>query len=71
MIYVDVPSGQAIIIGDLAYLVDPGVTEQRPPGYVVSMADTLAGLARIKRDAVHILPMHDEAVYTKYPEGIR
>jgi N-acyl homoserine lactone hydrolase len=71
MIYVDVESGQAIIIGDLAYMVDPGVTEQRPPGYVVDMHDTLAGLARIKRDAVHVLPMHDPAVFEKYPSGIR
>ena len=71
MIYVDVASGQAIITGDLAYLADPGVTEQRPPGYVVNMADTLAGLARIKRDALHVLPMHDHAVFEQYPDGVR
>jgi glyoxylase-like metal-dependent hydrolase (beta-lactamase superfamily II) len=71
MVYVDVPSGQAIIVGDLAYLTDPGVTEGRPPGYVVSMEDTLAGLARAKREGLHHLPMHDVAVYEKYPDGVR
>lgn len=29
------------------------------------------GLARIKRDATHILPTHDASVYEKYPDGIR
>ena len=70
MIYVDVPSGQAIITGDNAYFVEPGVTMGIPPGYVISLPDALAALARIKRDGVHILPMHDAAVYERYPDGI-
>jgi len=71
LIYVDVPSGQAIICGDAAYLVDPAVTQGLPPAYVISMPDALDALARIKRDADHVLPMHDASVLAKYPEGIR
>ncbi len=70
MIYADVPSGQAIITGDNAYFVEPAVTMGIPPGYVVSLPDALAALARIKRDGVHILPMHDAAVYERYPDGV-
>ena len=51
MVYVDVPSGQAVICGDIAYLADPGVTQGIPPGYIVSLPDALAALARVKRDA--------------------
>jgi glyoxylase-like metal-dependent hydrolase (beta-lactamase superfamily II) len=71
MVYVDVPSGQAIIVGDLAYLIDPGITEGRPPGYVLSVGDTLAGLAKAKREGDYLLPMHDAAVYELYADGIR
>jgi N-acyl homoserine lactone hydrolase len=70
MVYVDVASGQAIICGDNAYLVDPGVTMGIPPGYIVSLPDTLAALAQVKRDGKHILPMHDETVYAAYPDGV-
>jgi N-acyl homoserine lactone hydrolase len=71
MVYVDVPSGQAVICGDVAYLEDPGVTQGIPPGYFVSLPDALAGLERVKRDADYVLPMHDAAVYDKYPDGVR
>jgi glyoxylase-like metal-dependent hydrolase (beta-lactamase superfamily II) len=70
MVYVDVPSGQAVICGDIAYLIDPSVTEGVPPGYTINMADNLAALARVKRDAVHVLPMHDPVVHERYPNGI-
>lgn len=70
MVYVDVPSGQAIICGDNAYLINPSVTMGIPPGYFVSLADTVAALARVKRDGKHILPMHDDSVYTTYPQGV-
>ncbi len=42
----------------------------RPPGYVVSLADALAAIARIRRDADHVLPMHDNAVFDAYPDGV-
>lgn len=71
MIYVDVPSGQAIIVGDLAYRVEPGITHVVPPGYSLSVEDTVNGILRAKRDGVHLLPMHDAAVYEKYPDGVR
>jgi len=70
MVYVDVASGQAVICGDIAYLADPGVTQGIPPGYIISLPDTLAALARVKRDALHVLPMHDGTVYEKYPGGV-
>ncbi len=70
LIEVDVDSGLAVITGDLAYLVDPAVTLQIPPGYVTNLEETMLGLARIKRDADHVLPMHDAAVYDRYPDGI-
>lgn len=70
MVYVDVASGQTVICGDIAYLADPGVTQGIPPGYIISLPDTLAALARVKRDALHVLPMHDATVYRKYPDGV-
>lgn len=71
MVYVDVPSGQAIIIGDIAYVLDPGITEEKPPGYSLDLADTLAAIRRAKRDGDHLLPMHDPGVLERYPEGLR
>jgi N-acyl homoserine lactone hydrolase len=71
IVYVDVPSGQAIICGDAAYVIDPSVTQGIPPTYVISMPDALAALARIKRDADHVLPMHDATILTTYREGVR
>jgi len=71
MVYVDVPSGQAVITGDNVYLADPGVTQGIPPGYYVNLFEVAAALERIKADAVHVLPMHDETVYERYPDGVR
>ena len=71
LVEVDLDSGLAVITGDLVYLAEPGLTMQIPPGYVTDLAETMLGLARIKRDAVHALPMHDGAVYDRYPEGVR
>ena len=70
MVYVDVPSGQAVITGDEVYALDPGLTEGIQPGYVYSSACTHAALRRIKRDAVHPLPSHEPAIYDLYPDGV-
>jgi ribonuclease BN (tRNA processing enzyme) len=53
------------------YLADPSVTEQVPPGYVTSIEETMRALERIRREADHVLPMHDPAVYERYPDGVR
>jgi glyoxylase-like metal-dependent hydrolase (beta-lactamase superfamily II) len=71
MLYVDLDSGQAIITGDIVYLLDPGLEQQLPPGYWVSLPDLLAALARIKQDAAYALPSHDPAVYERYAAGVR
>jgi glyoxylase-like metal-dependent hydrolase (beta-lactamase superfamily II) len=71
MLEVELESGLAIVTGDVAYLADPGVTEQVPSGYWVDLGDVLAALARIKRDATHVLPSHDPAVHERYADGIR
>jgi len=71
MAYVDVPSGRAVITGDNVYLADPGVTQGVPPGYFVNLFEVTAALERIKADADHVLPMHDETVYDRYPGGVR
>jgi len=68
---VSLGSGLAIIIGDTAYLEDPGVSQQVPPGYVTSVEETMRALGRIRRDADHVLPMHDPAVHERYPDGVR
>lgn len=70
-IEVQLDSGLAVITGDNAYLADPSVTQQRPPGSVTDLEQTMRALARIKRDAQHVLPMHDPAVYERYPHGVR
>jgi glyoxylase-like metal-dependent hydrolase (beta-lactamase superfamily II) len=71
MLYVDLASGQAIITGDIVYLLDPGLEQELPPGYWSSLCDVLAALARIKRDAAYALPSHDPAVYERYGGGVR
>ena len=70
MLEIDLASGMAIITGDLAYLVDPGVASQVPPGYVTSIEETMRGLSRIKRDATHVLTMHDPNLRGRYPDGL-
>lgn len=71
MLDVELDSGTAIITGDIVYLTDPGLTQQLPSGYWLDLADVMAGLERIKRDATHVLPMHDPSIYERYPEGVR
>ena len=71
MVYVDVPSGLAVITGDNVYVADPGVTQGVPPGYFVNLFEVTAALARIRADADHVLPMHDGSVYDTYPDGVR
>lgn len=70
MVYVDLDSGQAVITGDVMYIAELAIAERRPPGYVVNMEDAISGLQRAIADADHLLPMHDAAVYEKYPEGL-
>ncbi|MBS1889218.1 MAG: N-acyl homoserine lactonase family protein [Actinobacteria bacterium] len=71
MVYVDVDSGQAVIVGDVAYLIDPGLTQEVPPGYSVNTRDTVEALKKANREGDYLLPMHDHAVYELYPDGIR
>ncbi|MFN8481843.1 MAG: N-acyl homoserine lactonase family protein [Anaerolineae bacterium] len=70
MIYIDLPSGQAIITGDAAYLADMNVGLQVPMGYYYSLSDVMRALARIKRDAKYILPIHDPSIVEKYGQGL-
>ncbi len=69
-IEVELHSGLAIVTGDNAYLAEPSVTEQVPPGYVTSIDETMRALEQIRRQADHVLPMHDPAVYERYPHGV-
>jgi N-acyl homoserine lactone hydrolase len=71
MVYVDVPSGTAIITGDAAYIADINVKQQVPFGYYIDLNDVMAALRRIARDGKHILPTHDAEVYNRYPEGVQ
>ncbi len=63
MVYVEVPSGTAIITGDAAYLAT-NVKRQVPIGYFVNLEQVMAALRRIAQDGKHILPTHDPEVYT-------
>lgn len=69
-IEVELDSGLAIITGDTAYLTDPSITELIPPGYVTSIPETMRALERLQHDVIHVLPMHDPAVYDRYPDGV-
>lgn len=71
MVYVEVPSGTAIITGDAAYITSINVKHQVPFGYYINLEDVMAGLRRIAREGKHVLPTHDAEVYKLYPEGIR
>ena len=68
---VQLDSGLAIVTGDTAYLADPSVTELIPPGYVTSIPETMRALEAIRRDAVHVLPMHDPEVHRRHADGVR
>lgn len=71
IVYAETDSGgPAIITGDIVYRKDPGFNAQIPSGYVTNLGEAVNALARIKRDAKHVLPMHDPAVYDEYPDGI-
>jgi N-acyl homoserine lactone hydrolase len=70
MLEVDVDSGLAIITGDLIFLIDPALEAGVPPGYITNLEETLRGIARIRRTADHVLPMHDRIVYELYPDGV-
>jgi len=71
MIYVQVPSGTAIITGDAAYIAAINVKQQVPFGYFINLTDVMAGLRRIAQDGKHVLPTHDAEVYKLYPEGVK
>jgi glyoxylase-like metal-dependent hydrolase (beta-lactamase superfamily II) len=71
MVYVEVPSGTAIITGDAAYIAAINVGQQVPFGYYINLEDVMAGLRRIAKEGKHVLPTHDAEVYKLYPEGIR
>ena len=70
-VYVALGSGTAIIAGDAAMTVRHNVRDGIAPGFLDNMADTMAGLRRLARDGKHILPTHDEEVFSLYPEGVR
>lgn len=69
-IYVAVSSGTAIIAGDAAMTVRRNVREGIAPGFLDNMADTMDGLRRLARDGRHILPTHDDEVFSLYPNGV-
>ena len=70
-VYVATDSGTSIICGDAAMNVVTNVERQVAPGFLDSMADTMKGLRKLKREGTHILPTHDPDVFAKYPQGIR
>ncbi len=70
MIYVEVPSGTAIITGDAAYIAAINVKQQVLFGYYIDLNDVMSALARIAREGKHVLPTHDAEVYKLYPNGI-
>lgn len=63
IVYADLNDGAAIITGDIVYRREPGFTEQLPSGYFTSLGKVTDALARIKRDAKHVLRMPDPDVY--------
>jgi len=69
-VYVDTPSGQAIIAGDAAMNVRYNIRQLVPPGFLDSMAETMTGLRRLAREGKHILCTHDDEIFKSYPEGV-
>ena len=70
IVYAELSSGPAIITGDLVLRKNPGFDMQIPPGHITDLGECMIGLARIKRDAKHVLPMHDPNVLVEYPDGV-
>jgi len=70
-VYIDTESGMSIVCGDAAMNVATNVEGLVAPGFLDSMADTMKGLRKLKREGKHILPTHDPDVYTKYPTGVQ
>ncbi len=71
MIYVQVPSGAAVIAGDAAMLTEENVKQGIPPGFYYDLGDVILSQQRLAREAKYVLPTHDETVFTLYSEGIR
>lgn len=69
IVRVDTAVGEYLIIGDAAMLVS-NVRNQWAPGFIDSMADTMAGLRQLKPFADRILPTHDRAAFNMFRNGI-
>lgn len=73
-VYVDTPSGEAIIAGDAAMNVAHNVRNQMAPGIIDNMADTMNSLRHLAKEMAlgkRILPTHDPEVFKLYPDGVR
>lgn len=69
-IYVALASGTAIIAGDAAMTVEHNVRQGIPPGFLDDMAQTMAGIRRLRMDGRYVLPTHDETVFQQYQSGV-
>ncbi|WP_173009884.1 N-acyl homoserine lactonase family protein [Mycolicibacterium sp. P9-64] len=70
VVYAELDSGTAVITGDLVYRTNPGLEFQIPPAWISDLGETMRGLKRIKRDATHVLPIHDPNIAVEYPNGV-
>jgi glyoxylase-like metal-dependent hydrolase (beta-lactamase superfamily II) len=65
-ILVDTAGGRYCITGD-AVMWYENLEKMIPPGINTSMIDCMASLARISREADHVLPAHEPKVFACQP----
>ena len=69
MVFVDLPSGTAAVCGDAAYNVAYNVDAGVPPGYYYNLRAVSEELELLKQQK-YVLPVHDQAVYERYVDGV-
>lgn len=66
----EVDTADGVVAISDAFFTYENVEQDRLLGLNESMAETLAANARVRRSADHIVPIHDPAVFDRYPGGV-
>lgn len=67
-VLIDTAQGKAAITGDVAFLYE-NLEREHPIGFGISAAESVAAIRRLNQEAAILLPGHDPAIVTRYPDG--
>lgn len=65
-VLVDTAGGRYCIAGD-AVMWSENLERMIPPGFLTSVIESMESLGRIRREADHVLPAHEPAVFARQP----